>query len=198
MDHVKKWDKASKTLDAFGEASEKRYGPYKKEMFAKCKGKTMLVAAGTGADFQHFPDGLDVTAIDFAPKMVEKAKEKAQNYSGKLDVVLADVMALDFPDESYDTVVTSCSFCSVPDPIKGLKEIHRVLKSDGTLLMFEHVRAGSPILGKMMDFMTPLARLIGPELNRRTADNIQKAGFKITREFNIYLDMVKLFEAVKA
>ena len=197
MDHVAKWDKASKCYDWVNAGVERRYGRFKRDLFEKCQGKTLLVAAGTGLDFQFFPAGLDVTAIDFSPKMVKKAKKKAVSYEGKLKVILADVQALELPEGSFDTVVTSCTFCSVPNPVKGLKELYRVLKSDGQLFMFEHVRPGNFLLGIMVDILTPVARKFGPELNRRTGENIKKAGFKITREFNIYLDMVKLFEASK-
>ena len=129
--------------------------------------------------------------------MVEKAKEKAAGYEGRLEVVEADVQALEFPDASFDTVVTSCTFCSVPEPVKGLKELYRVLKHEGQLLMFEHVRPGNALLGLVMDLFSLLTRMFGPELNRRTGENVKKAGFQITRDFNIYLDMVKLFEAKK-
>jgi len=197
-DHIAKWNSASKYFDFANLGIERRYGEYKRMLFTKCRGKVLLVAAGTGLDFPYFPKGLEITAIDFSPKMVEKAKEKSGAYTGKLEVVEADVMNLDFPDESFDTVATSCTFCSVPDPVKGLKEIHRVLKPDGRLLMFEHVRAGNILLGAMMDIATPIFKKFGPEFNRRTGDNIRKAGFIITREYNVYLNMVKLFEAVRA
>lgn len=198
VDHISKWDNASKCFDIMNMGIERRYGAYKRELFSKCRGKVMLVAAGTGLDFKYFPEGVEITAIDFSPKMVEKAREKIGDYNGKLDIVQADVMNLEFPDESFDTVATSCTFCSVPDPVKGLKEIRRVLKPDGRLLMFEHVRAGAIVLGTMMDIAAPLFRKFGPEINRQTGENVKKAGFRITREFNIYLDMVKLFEAVRA
>ncbi|MEE8349630.1 MAG: class I SAM-dependent methyltransferase, partial [Acidobacteriota bacterium] len=148
-------------------------------------------------DFALFPPDLDIVAIDFSPRMVEQAKLKAAQYPGHLEVVEANVEELEFPDESFDTVVTSCTFCSVPDPVQGLKEAHRILRPDGQMLMFEHVRPGNFLLGAMMDVMTPIVRKTGPELNRPTADNLRRAGFRITREFNVYLDMVKLFEAAK-
>jgi len=194
-DHVTKWDKASKKFDSFSRGTELRYGSYKRGLFAKSRGKTLLVAAGTGLDFEYFPPGLEITAVDFSPKMLEIAAEKAAAYKGYIESVEADVQNLGFEDNSFDTVVTSCTFCSVPDPVRGLKELNRVLKPDGQLLMFEHVRPSNFLLGAMMDIMTPIARRVGPDLNRRTADNIRKAGFTITREFNVYLDMVKLFEA---
>ena len=104
---------------------------------------------------------------------------------------------LGFHGDSFDSIVTSCSFCSVPDPVMGLKELKRVLKPGGRLLMFEHVRSNIFWMGPMMDIMTIFSRKVGPELNRNTKGNIIKAGFKLTREINVYLDMVKLFEAVK-
>lgn len=195
MDQVKKWNNAAATLDLLGAGLDARYGHYKRELFAKARGRVLLVAAGTGSDFAHFPDGLDIFAIDFSPKMLERAKEKAAHYPGGIDVIQADAQRLPFPDGAFDTVVTSCTFCSVPKPVKGLRELHRVLRPDSQLLMFEHVRPGNFLLGLMMDLMTVVSRMVGPDLNRRTADNIRRAGFQMTRDFNVYLDMVKIFEA---
>ena len=195
---ITKWNKAAKCLDANKRGEEMRYGRYKREIFAKAVGKTMLVAAGTGIDFKYFPADIEVTAIDFSPTMLEYAAKKVDECRAPITLVEADVTDLDFPDRHFDTVATSCTFCSVPDPVKGLREVGRVLKDDGALLMFEHVRPSNLYLGLMMDFMNPVASMMGPDINRRTADNVRAAGFRITREFNVYLDMVKLFEAVKA
>ena len=197
QDQIEKWNRSAKSFDWMNSGVERRYGSWKRALFARSRGKVMLVAAGTGLDFPLFPPNLDIVAIDFSPEMVARAKLKAARYRGHLEVVEADVEDLQFPDESFDTVVTSCTFCSVPDPVQGLREVHRVLNPDGQMLMFEHVRPGNFLLGAMMDGITPIVRKTGPELNRRTADNIRRAGFRITREFNIYLDMVKLFEAKK-
>jgi ubiquinone/menaquinone biosynthesis C-methylase UbiE len=195
--HIAKWDKAAKTLDKTAVGVERRYGKYKRELFGKATGRVLLVAAGTGGDFSSFPDGLNVTAVDFSQAMLDKAKEKAAKYNGVASLVRGDVQQLGFRDGTFDTIVTSCTFCSVPNPAGGLAELRRVLKWDGRLLMFEHVRAGNPALGLMMDIMTPVSRIFGPDLNRKTGETVKKAGFEITREFNVYLDIVKIFEARK-
>jgi len=78
-----------------------------------------------------------------------------------------------------------------------LTEPYRVLKSDGQLLMFEHVRSKIGPFGIFLDLMTPLSRRLGPDLNRDTVGNVQKAGFRLRREENVYLDIVKIIEAVK-
>ena len=200
-----KWDRAARSFDFMNSGVERRYGREKGEWFSRAVGKTLLVAVGTGLDLHYFPPGHDVTGIDISAKMLEKAREKldrslARSASRSLqrtNLVQTDVEKLAFGNATFDTVVTSCTFCSVPDPVAGLRELRRVLKPGGALLMFEHVRSDIFWMGPMMDLMTRFSRRFGPDLNRRTGRNIVKAGFTLTREVNISLDMVKLFEAVK-
>jgi hypothetical protein len=71
------------------------------------------------------------------------------------------------------------------------------LKPAGQLLMFEHVRSQLGPLGVLMDLMTPLVSRVGPDLNRDTVGNVQKAGFQLRRVENVYLDIVKTIEALK-
>ncbi len=107
-----------------------------------------------------------------------------------------DVCNLELPDSSFDTVATAFTFCSVPNPIKGLRELRRVLKPDGQLIMIEHVRSAIGPVGILMDFMTALTSRIGPSLSRDTVGSVQKAGFCLRRVENVYLDVVKIIEAV--
>ena len=193
----RKWDAASRTLDIFTFAEDRRLGPHKRRLFEKMRGRTLLVAAGTGNDFKFLPSGMHLLAIDISPKMLERAAKKAAAYPGTIELQEMDVRDLKFPDATFDTVLTVCTFCSVPKPIIGLRELYRVLKPDGQLLMFEHVRSGVGPLGILMDLMTPIAAQFGPALNRDTVGNVQKAGFRLYRVENIYLDVVKVIEAGK-
>lgn len=193
----RKWDKASRTLDLFAFAEDRRLGPHKRRLFSKMSGATLMVAAGTGNDFKFFPPSMNVVAIDISPKMLERAAPKAATYAGSIELREMDVCALDFADATFDTVVTACTFCSVPKPILGLRELRRVLKPGGQVLMFEHVRSAIGPLGILMDLMTPLVSRFGPDLNRDTVGNVQKAGFRLRRVENVYLDVVKIIEAVK-
>jgi ubiquinone/menaquinone biosynthesis C-methylase UbiE len=192
-----KWDAASRTFDLFTFGDDRRLGPHKRRLFAKIRGATLMVAAGTGNDFRFFPPGQSIIAIDISPKMLERAAQKAAAYNGTIELRQMDVCQLPFPNDTFDTVVTVCTFCSVPKPVSGLRELHRVLKPGGQILMFEHVRSRIGPLGVVLDLMTPLSRRVGPDLNRDTVGNVQKAGFRIRREENVYLDIVKIIEGVK-
>ena len=192
-----KWDRASRNYDLFTFGDDQRLGPYKRRLFRKVSGSILMVAAGTGNDFKFFPPRLTLTAIDISPKMLERAKPKADAYTGTIELRQMDVCKLDFPDAAFDTIVTACTFCSVPRPLAGLRELHRVLKRGGQLLMFEHVRSAIGPIGVMMDLMTPLVSRFGPQLNRDTVGNVQRAGFRLRRVENVYLDIVKAIEAVK-
>ncbi len=91
-----------------------------------------------------------------------------------------DAQHLEFADHSFDTVVSTCVFCSVPDPLAGLREIHRVLKPGGRLLMIEHMLSDHAFLAFTLQILNPLTvRMTGANVNRKTIDNIQTAGFQI-------------------
>ncbi|HEV8713664.1 MAG TPA: class I SAM-dependent methyltransferase [Candidatus Binatia bacterium] len=193
----RKWDAASCSLDFFAWGDDQRLGPHKRRLFSKIRGATLMVAAGTGNDFKFFPPGQHIVAIDISPKMLERAAQKVAAYQGTIELRVLDVCELPFAEASFDTVVTVCTFCSVPRPVAGLRELYRVLKPGGQLLMFEHVRSKIGPFGIFLDLMTPLSRRLGPDLNRDTVGNVQKAGFRLRREENVYLDIVKIIEAVK-
>jgi len=194
----KKWDDASRTYDFFAAVDDRRLGSEKQKLLAKLRGKALHVAAGTGNDYKFFPPGMDIVSIDISPKMLEQARIKAADYKGSLQLREADVHNLDYPDETFDSIATVFTFCSVPKPIAGLRELYRVLKPGGQILMLEHVRSTAigPV-GIILDLMTLITRKLGPDLNRDTVGNVQKAGFRLRRVANVYLDVVKTIEAVR-
>ncbi len=196
----KKWDRAARNFDlmsAYG--PEWRWSPSKKRLFANMKpdAKILFLALGTGLDIRCFPAERTITAIDISPKMVEKAEPRVADYPGSMQAQVMDVHDMDFPDKSFDQVFTSCTFCSVPKPVDGLRSLLRVLKPGGELHMFEHTGSRLFPFSVMMKLMTPLTRRVGPDLDRDTVANVRAAGFEITGVDHVFLDTVKTIHAAR-
>ena len=192
----RKWDQAAKNFDLMaGYGPEKRWAPKKNEFFSVMEGRILFLAVGTGLDIPFFPRDRDIVGIDISPKMIEKARDRADSYQGKLELRVLDVHDLEYDDDTFDQVFTSCTFCSVPNPVHGLESLRRVLKPGGELHMFEHTGSRYFPFNVMMNLMTPLSSRLGPDMNRPTVDNVRRAGFDILEVRHVYLDVVKTIHA---
>jgi ubiquinone/menaquinone biosynthesis C-methylase UbiE len=174
------------------------FSKHRKEILSKVRGKILEVGVGTGQSFKDYPPGQEIVGIDISEKMLESARKKAKNYLGRIELRRADVQNLPFEDNTFDTIFTSCVFCSVTDPVKGLEQLRRVLKKDGQILMLEHVRSKNRVLGFFMDLLNPIiVRLVGANINRDTVKNIRKAGLHVKEERNLSYDIVKSLQVTK-
>ncbi len=192
-----KWDRAAKNFDLMSSRGpEWRWAPFKRELFSTMQGRILFLAVGTGLDLQFFPPGRKIVGIDISAKMLELARERADAYAGEIELREMDVHDLDFAPGSFDQVFTSCTFCSVPNPVRGLEALRRVLVPGGELRMFEHTGSRYFPFNLMMHLMTPLSTRLGPEMNRPTVENVRQAGFRIREVNNLYLDVVKTIYAV--
>ena len=193
-----KWDKLAPRFDGMAsKGTEARWQPFKQALFSHMRGKVLFLALGTGLDIPFFPKGQDITAIDISPKMIEQARPRIAAYDGNIDAQVMDVHEMPFAENSFDQIFTSCTFCSVPRPVEGLKALYRVLKPGGEIFMFEHTGSRFYPFRQMMDLMTLLTSKIGPDMNRDTVANVKAAGFRVTEVDNIFLDVVKTIRAVK-
>lgn len=195
----KRYNRTSKFYDAMEVFMDKGgMEKWRKAVWDQAEGKVLEVGVGTGKNMEYYTENIQVTAIDFSEKMLEKAVARSKKLGINVDLKLMDVQALDFPDETFDTVVTTCVFCSVPDPIKGLQEIRRVCRKNGKIIMLEHVRSKKPIVGTFMDILNPVVvRVVGANINRDTVGNLKKAGLDVQVEKDLMMDIVKHLECKK-
>ena len=167
-------------------------------LFQEVKGKVLEVGVGTGKNIEHYHDAIEVTAIDFSHKMLLIAEKRAENLGKNVDLKEMDVQCMTFSDNTFDFVIATCVFCSVPDPVKGFVEIGRVLKPQGKVFLIEHVRSEDKLLGFLMDVMNPLVvNFYGANINRRTEENIKKSNLGQIKVTNLWGDIVKIIEITK-
>ena len=95
---------------------------------------------------------------------------------------------MDFEDNSFDYVIATFVFCSVPDPVKGLEEIRRVLKPEGRIILIEHVLSNYKTIAVFEHLHNPITKtFFGFNVNRDTKNNILKAGIKIEEDKELAL-----------
>jgi ubiquinone/menaquinone biosynthesis C-methylase UbiE len=152
----------------------------RRELIDDASGDVLEVGVGTGKNLPYYGDDVNVTGIDVSSSMLAETRRRLTALTVQATILEADVQSLPFDDDRFDTAISTCVFCSVADPVQGLRELGRVVRPDGRILLLEHVRPSNPILGRLADYGTAFTRRIfGFRANRRTEDNVAAAGLEI-------------------
>lgn len=158
-------------------------GRLRDELLRPLQGRVLEIGAGTGLNFPHYPETVEVVATEPDPFMLRRARKKlAQAAHPRLELRQAGAEQLAFVDHSFDHVVSTLVLCTVPEPDRALSEVRRVLEPDGRFHFIEHVRGGG-WLGRTQDLVRPVWSYFagGCVVNRRTGRLILDAGFQIER-----------------
>lgn len=144
-------------------------------------GQVLEIGAGTGRNLPLYRNASLVVALEPDAGMRERAEKAARRAPVPVEFVDGQAEDLPFPERSFDTVVASYVLCTVSDPDRALREVRRVLRSEGTLRFYEHVRAADPRLAWWQDRLArPWAWLgRGDHPNRDTVATIRRAGLRI-------------------
>jgi len=144
-------------------------------------GRVLEVGVGVGSNWRFLPPAIDYVGIDPDEFMLKRARERARTEAPHFILEPYDVQNLPYDDESFDSAITTLTFCSVPDAPKGLAEVRRVLKPGGELRFWEHVRSDNRLYARLQSMAGPLTRLTagGCEHNRDTLSAIRGAGFEV-------------------
>jgi ubiquinone/menaquinone biosynthesis C-methylase UbiE len=160
---------------------EKHGADMKRRLLANALGRVLEIGVGTGLSFPHYPQIDELVGVEPSEPMRRRAEARAAELGGALTLLDAPAEALPFADESFDTVVSTAVLCSVGDPERAVREIHRVLRAEGRFLFLEHVRSSDPKRAKWQDRLERPWGVIacGCHPNRPTLATIEAAGFEV-------------------
>jgi ubiquinone/menaquinone biosynthesis C-methylase UbiE len=169
----------------------------RRQLMSKAHGRILDVACGTGSNFSMFPSSSEITAIDLSPQMLEIAQRKARELKLNIHVLVMDAQKLDFPDGTFHTVVSALSTCTFPDPIQTLREMKRVCRADGSILLLEHGHSSMAWLANYQDrhVLPHYEQHAGCRWNQDPLDMAKAAGLEILSSKRFGLGM---FHAIVA
>lgn len=143
-------------------------------------GRTLELAAGTARNLPFYPREVELTAIELSPEMLAIARDRARKLDHPAELRLGDAQALEFEDQSFDTVTCTLGFCTIPDTTTAAGEGYRVLRPGGHLLMLEHVRSPARSVRAVQRLLEPFAvRFEADHLLRDPVDYLPGVGFEI-------------------
>lgn len=165
---------------------------------SRARGDVLEIGIGTGLNLHHYRPEVRLTGVELSPAMLEIARRRAAALSRDVDLRVGDAQALDFPDGSFDTAVSTFALCSIPDARRAVAEASRVLRPGGLLVAVEHVR--SPVLAvrAVQRLLDPLAqRFQADHLLREPLDDIRAERFEVLEHERLKVGIVKRLVARK-
>lgn len=147
---------------------------------AQATGRVLEVAIGTGRNLPFYRPGIHLTGVDLSPKMLDRARARAEEHSLPVELQLGDAQHLTHGDASFDTVVATLTLCSIPDDGAAVAEMARVLRPGGRLILLDHVASANPVVGAIQRLLDPvLVRLQADHLMREPETAVRDAGLVI-------------------
>jgi ubiquinone/menaquinone biosynthesis C-methylase UbiE len=182
-----------------GPLEQRSFKKIRINLLSKASGKVLELGSGTGINFPLYHSIESVTAIEPSAYMIERSLQKKQKSMIPIEIVHASAERLPFEDNTFDTVVGTLVFCTIPNVEKAIDELKRVCKPEGRILLFEHVRMENSILAHLQDWLTPFWKKIcdGCCLNRNTVQLLKENGLEILQLETYFKDLFVVAELIK-
>ncbi|WP_138004432.1 class I SAM-dependent methyltransferase [Halalkalirubrum salinum] len=171
-------------------------GRYRRRQFEHATGRVLDVACGTGRNFGYLSSASEVIGIDISNETLAHARGELDRLELDGTVQQMDAQALDFPDDSFDTVISSFSTCTFPDPISALHEMERVCTPGGEILLLEHRRSDATPLAWLQDWRANSHyEKNGCRLNHDPLETVEQAGIPVENASTAFFGLVTTIEA---
>jgi ubiquinone/menaquinone biosynthesis C-methylase UbiE len=161
----------------------KHLAGYRDRVIPAATGRVLEVGIGSGFNLSRYSFNVqEVIGLEPSPKLLNMARHLGRQ-SFPVGLIEGSAEEIPLEDTSIDTVVTTWTLCTIPDPSRALNEMRRVLKPGGRLLFVEHGRAPDPNVVWWQDRLTPIWKRLGGgcHLNRAIESLFQGSGFRFER-----------------
>lgn len=194
-----RWNRTARYYDSMMGLMERvTVGKWRRLLWSRVESSRVLeIGVGTGNNFPYYPRDAEITAVDFSEEMLKRAGNRASRHKVKVDLRQMDAQNLGFPDNTFDTVVASMVFCSIPDPVRGIREVERVCKPGGKVVLLEQDFSANRFSRWLVQLANPLIARMGSDFRRRPMENVARSGLKVERVANLWAGLFKLIEARK-
>lgn len=161
------------------------------EWIPRARGDVLEIGIGSGLNLDFYSAEVQhVHGVDPSAELQQMARKRAVEHRATVEFLLQSAEeTLPLPDNSIDTVVMTWTLCSIPDPLKALHQMGRVLKPSGKLIFIEHGQSPDSSVAAWQDRLNPLWKLIGGgcNLNRKIDDLLRASGLQIEDMRTSYL-----------
>jgi len=146
--------------------------------------EVLEVGVGTGLSLPAYPHDCHLTGIDLAPDMLERARRKSQREGwSHIDLAVGDAQNLDFADDTFDYVTSFHVVSVVPEPQRMMREMVRVCRPGGTIVVINHFRSERPVIASVVDRLDPVTRKLGWRTTLRLRDLIDDVPLELVRHY---------------
>jgi phosphatidylethanolamine/phosphatidyl-N-methylethanolamine N-methyltransferase len=135
------------------------------------------VGIGTGLNLPLYAPHCRITGIDLSEEMLEKAQDKVMELGlGNVTLKAMDAAVMDFGDDEFDSAVATYTISAVPDPVGVLREMRRVVKPGGAIVLLNHFRSQKPVIGRLEDLLAPVCTRLGWKSNLALEPLLRQVG----------------------
>jgi phosphatidylethanolamine/phosphatidyl-N-methylethanolamine N-methyltransferase len=167
-----------------------------KQLDLRPNDRTFEVGIGTGLNLPLYPPTVRLTGIDLSQEMLDKAVERVQTLTmPNVTLKVMDAMAMDFADDEFDKALATYTISAVPDPVAVLREMRRVVKPGGIIVILNHFRSERRLTGHLEDFVAPVCTRLGWKSNLSMKPLLKQVG--LTPELVAKVNMLNGWRLVK-
>ncbi|HDY67790.1 MAG TPA: class I SAM-dependent methyltransferase [Candidatus Scalindua sp.] len=172
-----------------------RYKKISGKIWKLGNGRILDAGMGTGRNIPFYPKNSDIYGIDISNGMLDKSRKRAEKLKRNVHVQKMDIASTNFPDNYFDTIVATFLFCVMPDKLqpKALKEIKRICKSNGRIIMLGYEYSEKPFRRLFMKLLSPYVEFVyGARFDRKRIEYVKKENFKILENLYVHQDIMRM------